>query len=185
MTIGTSPNGPGSGDFVRVRYDDFLMPATTTRRGALSKPDFDYTELGLLFPQNDDSEKTYSVVQMSHAKKMDTALRPHIHYIQDEAEIPVFKLDYRFYNNGATVPGSWTTISTADGSGAAFAYTSGSIMQILTFPTIAAPTGETVSANIDVIFYRDDNVVSGDVLLKYLDFHYEINDAGSRQEYVK
>lgn len=167
-------------------WTDMSIPATRARQGATQKPDFDFTNMGLLFPQNDDTEIAYIIIQMDHRKKMDTAIKLHCHYVQAVAAQPTFKCDYRFYNNGTASNGSFTTLSTADGSKGVFTYPgSGEILQIATFPDIAAPTNESVSANLEFRFYRDDNDVTGDVLLKYIDFHYEIDTDGSRQEFIK
>jgi hypothetical protein len=38
---------------------------------------------------------------------------------------------------------------------------------------------------LDIKLYRDDNVVTGDVLLKEFDIHYQIDGLGSVQEFVK
>lgn len=166
-------------------WDDLSIPLTAGRQGINSKPDFDYTEIGLLFPQNDTDEKAYASRQMSHSKKLDSDIKLHIHYVQTIAAQPTFKVNYRFYNNGSAVPGSWTTISTADGSKGLFSWTTGSILQIATFPAISAPPSEGVSAQLDLIIWREDNDVTGDVLAKYLDIHYEIDAGGSSQEYSK
>lgn len=167
----------------QIMWDDLRFSFTQSKQGNTAKPDFDYTNLGLLFPQNDAGEKTYAIAQMPHAWKEGSEIHPHIHYIQDEAQIPVFKLDYRVYNNGSTVP-NFTTLSTADGNGPVFTYTSGTILQIMGFPAINM-TGFRVSAFIDIIVYRDDNVVTGDVLGKEFDIHYQIDSNGSRHEYIK
>jgi len=189
MAIGDGRSGGfDSGRLASVRWDDFSAPATTARRGVTSKPDFDYTELGLLFPQNDATEIIYIVAQMQHKKQLGSDIHLHCHYIQAGADQPTFKAAYRYYNNGAAVPGSWTIVSTADaeGSKGVFDYPgSRSIMQIATFPPIEAPTGETVSANIDIKFYREDNDVTGDVLVKYIDYHFQIDSDGSPQEFSK
>jgi hypothetical protein len=120
---------PDSGSLARSRWDDKSFPATLTKLGSNDKPGFDFTELGLLFPQNDTSEKVYIVDQMLHAKKFGSPIDLHLHYIQTTSDLPIFKAEYRFYNNGDAVPATWTTISTEDG-GVKFPYTSGSIMQI-------------------------------------------------------
>lgn len=176
------PHGLDSGSLAGTRWDDKSFPATFTKRGANDKPDFDFTNVGLLFPQNDPSEKVYGNDQMLHAKKLGTALRLHVHFVQDSASLPIFKLDYRYHNNGIAIP-SFTTIATVDGI--AFEYPGFPIIQIISFPYISAPSGETLSANFDLIFYRDDNVVSGDVLVKFLDYHFESDSGGSRQEFIK
>lgn len=165
------------------RLEDFRVPFTRDKQGQTSLPDFDFTNLGLLFPKNDDSEIVYLINQFPHGWKIGTPIHPHIHYIQDEATIPTFKMDYKLYNNGDTVPATWTTIATT-GTGQ-FNYVSGSMLQILSFPDIDCSSITGVSAFLDVKFYRDDNVVSGDVLVKEWDFHYLRDSVGSREEYKK
>ena len=165
-------------------WDDFSVPLTRDKQGQSTKPDYDFTNLGLLFPQNDDSEIVYLVVQMPHRKKMNSDVKLHIHYIQAGAVKPTFKIDYKFYNNGEIVPGDWTTISTADGNKGIFTYGSGSMLQIATFPAVSL-TDELISANLDMKLYRDDNDVSGDIITKYIDFHFEIDMQGSRSEFSK
>jgi len=171
------------------RWTDLSVAATRVRVGALNKPDFDYTELGLLFPQNDTSEKVYMTMQMDHRKALGTPIHFHIHYVQTGATPPTFVCQYRFYNNGDAVPGAWTTLSTADvadgATKAAIPYVSGDMLQIGAFAYIDPPANENVSANFDVIVWRDDNDVTGDVLVKYFDSHYEIDTDGSMTEFSK
>lgn len=165
-----------------VVWDDLRFPATRVRQGATTKPDFDITELGLLFPQNDATEIAYIIGQFPHDRKNGSNIRPHIHFVQDSSDQPVFKIDYRWYKNGDAVPASWTTL-TCDSF--AFTYDSGSIMQICSFPEIDGSSIDSVSSIVDIRIYRDDNVVSGDVLMKEFDIHYQIDQIGSRQEFVK
>jgi len=167
-------------------WTDFSVSANQAKKGANDKPDDDYTNLGLLFPQNNQSETISIISQMPHQKKMDSPIHLHIHYIQSGATQPIFVAQVRGYNNGTAVP-SFSTIKTSDvgGSKGLFAYTSGSIMQIATFPVIEM-TGETVSRNFDIIIYRETgDGLSGDCLVKFIDIHYEIDTLGSRTEFVK
>jgi hypothetical protein len=165
-------------------FDDLTFPATRTKQGANNKPDFDYTTLGLLFPQNDTDEKVYISEQFRHRKVAGSPVYLHLHYIQDEAETPVFKVDYRFTANGEALD-DFTTMSTADGDGPVFEYTSGSILQILPFPVTAGvdTNSSAVSTIFDFILYRDDNVVTGDVTLKSFDLHYAMDRLGSDELY--
>lgn len=180
-------NGYDSGALFSGRWDDLSVPATRARRGANDKPDFDYTNIGLLFPQNDEDEKIYLVIQMLHAKKLGTQISPHIHYIQESATKPTFIMQYRFYNNGGAVPGSWITIDTSQNNKGIFTYPgSGKIMQIGLFPRVAAPTSEILSANIDIIIYRKTgDGLAGDCLVKFFDVHIEKDADGSTQELIK
>lgn len=182
-TIGNSP-GLDSGALAGVRWDDRSFALTRDRQGVAQKPDYDFTNRGLLFPQNDNTEFVQIIDQMSHAKKFGTGLRLHIHYIQTTAALPIFKVDYKFWNNGEDVPALNTTISTEDG-GISFTWSGNPMLQIISFPEIPAPANENVSANFEFDLYRDDNIVSGDILTKYIDYHYQKDSDGSRQEYVK
>jgi len=163
-------------------WDDLRFPASRIRQGATAKPDFDVTNLGLLFPQDDATEIAYIIGQMPHEYLLESDLEPHIHFFQEEATTPTFKLDYRWYKNGADPTGSFTTITAAT---FAFTYTSGTIMQIASFPSIDATGIDSVSSIIDIKLYRDDDDISGDVLLKEFDIHYKIDSLGSRQQFTK
>jgi len=165
-----------------VVWDDLRFPATLIRQGATVKPDFDATELGLLFPQNDATEIAYIIGQFPHTRKNGSNIRPHVHWIQTSANEPVWKMDYRWYKNGEAPSGTWTTLTCDD---PVFTYTSGSMLQICAFPEINGSSIDAVSSIIDIRLYRDDNVISGDVLLKEFDIHYQIDQIGSRQEFVK
>jgi len=168
-----------------AQWDDLKFPATTLRQGATTKPDFDATNLGLLFPQNDATEIVYIIAQIPHEWKLESAISPHIHFVQDfdhTVTTPVFKMDYRWYKNGADPTGSFTTITA---STFVFTYTSGSILQIVSFPDISATGIDTVSSVLDIKLYRDDNVVTGDILVKEFDIHYQIDSFGSDTEFTK
>jgi len=165
-----------------VVWNDLRFPATTIRQGATTKPDFDTTNVGLLFPQNDATEIAYINAQLPHDYKLESEIRPHIHYVQDEAQEPVFKLDYRWFKNGSDPTGGFTTITA---STFAFTYTSGAILQIVAFPGIDGTGIDSVSSMLDIRLYRDDNVVTGDVLVKEFDLHYQMDMMGSRQEFIK
>lgn len=166
-------------------WDDLSISLTRTQQGANDLPHFDDTNLGLLFPQNDTTEIAYIIVQMKHSKKLGSAIQPHIHYIQSSVNKPIFKMDYKFYGNGDTVPSEFTTVSTADGNKGIFTYSSGSILQIANFPHIEAPASENVSAHFEAKLYRDDNDVTGDVLGKYIDLHIEKDALGSAGVFTK
>ena len=167
----------------REYWDDYTVSAVRGRQGNLQKPDFDYTNIGLLFPQDDPDEILYVSDQMPH-KWTGGVVRPHIHWIQTSATVAGWKMDYRWFNNGDTEP-EFTTGAEIESS--AFAYTSGSIVQISKFPEIDL-SGLNASALFDIKIYRDDNDIEGDVRLKSFDFHYRIGGKtpfGSRQEYTR
>lgn len=163
-------------------YEDLRIPFTRDKQGQADKPDYDFTNMGLLFPQNDATEIVYITLQLPHAWKLESDLSPHIHYVQDEAQEPVFKTDYRCYENGQDPTGAFTTLTASSFS---FTYTSGSILQIVSFSDIDMAGFDSVSAMCDFKVYRDDNVVTGDVLAKEFDVHYFVDTLGSSEEFTK
>ncbi len=166
-------------------WTDFSVPLTRDKQGQSSKPDYDFTNLGLLFPENDESEIVYLNLQMLHQKALQTAINLHIHYIQSVSDQPIFELQYKFYNVNAVVPGSWTTVDTHLNKGI-FTWTSGDLMQIGEFPSIAAPANEDISSNLDLKIYRQTgDGLTGDVLTKYIDLHFKIDSLGSDEAFVK
>ncbi len=162
-------------------WEDLRFPATLVKLGANTKPDFDYTNLGLLFPQNDTGEVASIIAQMPHSYKLGTNIYPHIHFIQTASNVPVFKISYRWYLNGTTPP-SFTTITSTT---VVHTYTSGSILQRLAFPAISGSGITAISSILDIKVYRDDNVVTGDVLVKEFDIHYTLETIGSRSMTAK
>lgn len=162
-------------------WGDLTFPATSSKQGALNKPDFDYDEIALLFPYSDSTEITYYNPQMPHQWKRGTAIYPYVHYIQsgvnDTAE---FVIQYRFYDMGDAVPSTWTRIETTDCT--LYPYTSGDLHQLALFPAISG-SGFVESAILDIKFYRKEDVgVNADVLVKELDIHYEIDKPGTNDQ---
>ena len=163
-------------------WDDLRFPLTRDKQGQSDKPDFDFTDLGLLFPQNNAAEIVYLIVQFKHNRKDYTNVRPHMHFIQDNVLTPVYKMDYRWYENGDLMPGGFTTITAVD---FVFTYAAGNMSQMVSFPEIDGSAIGSLSSIMDIKLYRDDNVAIGDSLAKEFDIHYEIDSLGSRGELVK
>jgi hypothetical protein len=163
-------------------WDDITVPFTQSKQGSNLKPDFDYTNLGLLFPNNNTAEVVDVIVQFPHNRKLGTNIKPHIHFVQSSANQPVFKMNYRWYDNGASATPNFTTLTA---STFAFEYVSGSILQIVSFPEIDGSSIVGLSSMMDIKIYRDDAVVTGDVLVKEFDIHYQLDSNGSRSELVK
>jgi hypothetical protein len=163
-------------------FDDLTFDLTSGKQGALDKPDFNYTEGGYAFPQNDTDEILYLTKQMPHNWKEGSTVEPHLHFRQTSSSWPVFKIDYRWYNVGDVIPAGWTTL-TFDTP--IVSYVTGTIHQIADSSGTVSGVGKTVSSMFQVKLYRDDNVVTGDVVALQFDLHYEIDSLGSRDEYVK
>ena len=61
---------------------DISFELTTARQGATSKPDYDYTNIGLLFPKDTATEIAYLNAQINHDVLLGGPMKPHIHWVQ-------------------------------------------------------------------------------------------------------
>jgi hypothetical protein len=181
-TTVASVNIEGDVVLTNTVWDDLVVPLTQTRVGANSKPDFDFTDIGFQFPNNDATEILYFIVQLPHRYKEGTALYPHVHWRQAADQTPVFKLDYKWFNVGAAIPADF---STYEMSTKAITYTSGSIQQISKNATGITGTGKTISSILICKLYRQDSAYTGDCLAYQFDIHYEADSLGSDLEYEK
>jgi len=150
--------------------EDLRFPVTVLKQGATSKPDFDYTNIGLLFPQNDATEIVYIVAQLPHKRVPDSDIIPHVHCRLAGAGQPVMKMDYKWYNPSATaIPSSFTTytmnVNTAT-------WSTGTISNKIYGAAAIDGTGKTDSSVLIIKLYRDDNAYTGDLLVDEFDIHY-------------
>lgn len=177
---------------IAPRWDDLRFPTTGDRLDSAStRYSFDSTELGVTF-DNDSrypNEQLSNIVQIPHAWREQSGIRPHIHWIQNQSAIPNWLMAYRVYNNNET-PGTFTEVAL---SSTVFTYTTGSIVQISSFPEIDM-TGMSLSCFVDIKIWRDTTNASGvfagadpvatGVLLKEYDIHYLVDSFGSPIEFV-
>lgn len=167
-------------------WDDLKAPFSSTRRGATSKPDFDYDNVGLLFKQNDTTEIVYAVMQFEHKRAAGSDIEPHIHWLQQNSNDVVWMMQYKWFDNNDPVPAAWTQL-TEDHD--VFTYSSGTLLQITDFAAIDGSGITGVSSILLVKIWRDDNVDggagSGDVLGYEFDVHYQSDQPGSANEYSK
>jgi len=167
-------------------WDDVKAPFNTAKRGQTDKPDFDFDEVGLLFPQNDTSEIIYVILQFPHRRKEGTSISPHIHWLQQNSNDVVWMMQYKWWDNGEAVPAAWTQLTEESDI---FTYTSGTLLQITDFPMIDGSSITGVSSIFFVKLWRDDNVDggagSGDALGYEFDVHFQSDQPGSANEYSK
>lgn len=168
--------------FTDTFWNDLRFTFTQSKLGANAEPNFDETNVGLLFPQNDTTEIVYIIAQLPHAYKLGTNLKPHIHWQQSADTAVVWKMDYKWFENGDAVPANFTTIASDTD---VFTYTSGDLAQISSFPEIDGSGVDGISSMLLIKVYRDDNTTTGDVLGFELDIHYQINSIGSSGEFNK
>lgn len=178
-TIGIKNNAFYVGDSA---WTDLRAPATTIRQGVSTKPDFNVDSLTLDFPYNDSGEVAYIVMQLPHDWVTGSEIRPHIHYLQNESDIPVFVIMYRWFENGQAT-GAYTRL---ESNGVVFSYTSGSIMQIMQFPSIDGSGIVGVSSCLQIKLYREEEAtITSDVQVVEFDIHYRVDSNGSDSEYIK
>lgn len=177
-----------------VVWDDLKEAAIARSLDTSSgRIDYNYAEATIDYATNaryNVSEQLTFAMQMSHAYKHGTNLRPHVHWIQNQDAVPNWLIEYRVVSNGGAVPATFTQ---AICSSQVFTYTTGNIMQICKFPEITG-VSET-SFSVDVKLFRDvDNdtglftgvdLYTGIASIKFFDIHYQIDTLGSRQEYIK
>jgi len=162
-------------------WDDLRFSANSAKQGALDKPAYDTTNLGLTFPVNNETHIIYINAQMPH-KWAGTAISPHLHIAQTTSATPIFVMQYRWYSIGQPCTANLTTITT---NATAITYVSGTIHQLLEFPDITPPSNG-VSSMLDIKIYRQTgDGAAASILVKEFDMHYEIDAPGSRTEYTK
>lgn len=153
--------------------------------------DYNFTDITVDFQTNAryPNEPVMSAHQMRHRYKFGTLMYPHLHWIQNQNDVPNWLLAYRVIENGGTVG----AFALAAWSSLAFVYSAGTILQIALFPTIAGVS--TISFSIDTKLYRDSANASGLFAdtdpytgvdsAKFFDIHFINDTVGSREEYVK
>ncbi len=194
--IGAALNISGGNKVLPPQWDDFRSPANGTRLDVSSgRLDYNFSECFIEFQPNAryPDEPVSIVAQMPHRYKLGSNIRPHVHWIQTTGVgLPNWLLAYRVYELADIVP----AFSLVAASSPEFTYPgSGSFNQYSAFGEIDMSGVSSVSAVIDFILYRDSNNTSGlfsgvdtysaDANLKEFDFHYQVDSAGSTEEFVK
>ena len=158
--------------------------------------DYNFAELTLDFATNAryPEEPVGIVSQILHARKPDSDIRPHIHWMQNSDANPNILIEYRMYNTNA-VPSAWI-LKALTPTDNVFSFGGVGAQQITELNLPAGHgVGLDLSFTIDVKFYRDSVNTSGlfagaDTYTgvwnaKYYDIHIEKDMDGSRQEFVK
>jgi len=170
---------------------------TTSLKGKLlastaGKADWDYDRHACKFQSGGSiataGDKVGDENQYPHGAKTDGDVFYHVHWFQTDtyANMPVqFTFRWRLHSNGAEEETSWTTaVVEANPTNNAFTYTAEtSLLQITRLDTVDM-TGASISALIDWEFARTDSE-TGDIYVKYVDPHVELDTIGSNTEYVK
>jgi hypothetical protein len=162
-------------DLVRAMTPQYVNPST-------SKPDYDYVNIGLLFPKNDTTEQAIISYQMPHSYAVGTNIRPHLHVGQAYDLQAVFKFEYKWVSIGGDGAVANQTITFDE---YAVEYSGGLMHQILRSSTEIDGTGKGISSILKGFLYRDDDVYTGDMLVTDFDIHYREDSNGSKEEFIK
>jgi hypothetical protein len=173
-------------------YEDKSYPLIgkklTANQGTV---DYDWDELSVIFSPGGDMTNVNDLVgmvsEMPHQSKEDGKIYPHIHWSQTTTNNVIFELDYRIQGNNLEKTTAWTRMI-ANATDSAFTYTSGTLNQITKFKANGVDyidmTGYGISATVQFKMTRTDST-TGNVEAMFQDFHYEIDDLGSREEFEK
>lgn len=170
---------------IRDKWDDFKFPVTNLRiNPTTTKPDYDFANGDYLF----DPASTETVIGQditSHTFKVPTAeWRPHIHWVQSQAGVVKWQLEYKIFAAGAAEPASFTTITTTQQE---FAYSSGTIHQISVFPAINmtgfSSTALLVKIKVSRLVADAQDTYAIDARFCQFDFHVVVDDFGSTTEF--
>jgi hypothetical protein len=162
--------------------NDLALTGLAGKLGINAKPDFDEALAAYQFPQNDATEKLFYSYQLSHAIKLNSIIRPHVHIRQASSGQSVWKFAYVISDPGKAISGT-PTIYTMDSN--IFTYTSGTISQIVQGSAGISIKGLGLSAMLIGALYREDNVITGDISMDFFDIHMELDGIGSNTEYTK
>jgi len=122
-------------------------------------------------------------IQLSHSTKVDSNFNLHIHFEQPNSSTYEFTCQYRIQNNGSAKTTTWTTITCDSATDNIYTYVSGTLNQLVSFPSIDL-TGVGISGVIQFRLVRDDTI-NNDIEVTFVDGHYEKSDVGSESEFVK
>lgn len=181
-------------------FEDLRVPVTATRKGGTRDPDFakildDGSSSQGVFAQLFDGsveEELYFMVQIPHSWKQQTALHPHVHWLPvadgSAGEKVSWGLEYtvaafgEVFGNTSIIYGNTTVPDETLVANTHYITNLGSISM----------SGVTsVSAMLICRIFRDttsDGLTDDygdDAALLEIDFHYEINNMGSRSEFNK
>lgn len=173
-----------------TKWDDLMVPGTTIKTGA-SAPTFgNFGSAGglqvYLFQATTVDDQCYLAVQLPHAWKEGTGIRPHVHWTQTAATTAgsnvVWGLEYWWANvNGI---GTTNTIFATNGIS-----TTNWFHQLSQLPEIPG-TSKTLSSILNCRLFRAGNSATADDYDKdaaflQFDIHYQRDSNGSTGEYTK
>lgn len=178
-------------------WDDIRFPLVGQRLDvSAGRIDYNYDDCSVDFQDNAlyDDDPVCFIAQMHHKKLLGSAIELHLHWMQNQDEIPNWLIGYRWINIGEALPlvGAETLVAWTDNIAT---YSAGNIQQLTEFGSITKPVADTLSSILHIRLFRDtdndsllfagaDPYVGGAQAVEF-DIHYQIDSLGSREEYVK
>jgi hypothetical protein len=173
-------------------WDDMRVPGLQTTLLGLRDPEMlKFIDTGSSYGvwvyhfDPDAIEEVHFSVQLSHSYKEGTTIHPHVHWSPTTSGVGkvVWGFEYGWTNVGDPFPTNSTLIT--KGTTVSGAYHE----QVVTEFDSIDGTGKNISSMLVCRLFRyathgQDNY-DADAALLEIDFHYEINSPGSRQEYIK
>lgn len=167
------------------RWEDLRFPADgISIFGFGSDPSRDTVD-GLLEFDPDSTERVFVTAQMPHGWKEGSEISPHVHWSPTDTDTGnvLWRLEYQMANIDGTFPGTWTALDILDaGDGTADKH------QIAEWAAIDMAGMEMsciIKFKISRIGGGPSDTYTADAKMLEFDIHYQIDSAGSRQEYVK
>jgi hypothetical protein len=181
LTLGALLAVPHSTNLV---YEDINFVMHKGLQDSGSKPDYDYTNVGLLF-DSAATESVFVTTKMPHSWAEGTNIIPQVHWVQGASGVVVWQLQYKWTNRNELVAGAFTTItaSTTD-----YTWSAGNLHQITKFAALSG-TGKTVGSFLQIILSRlggdGSDSYAGDALTIQFSLRIQLDAIGTRQEYIK
>ena len=173
-------------------WDDIRVPSLQTRDIGTRNPDIEkfLDQPGLFgvycyFFDPDSAEEVHFSIQMPHSYKEGTTIYPHVHWAPTTASggDVYWVLEYTWANINDTFPAE-----TSDVEALATASGISHHNQVVALPSIDG-TGKKISSMVMCRLVRSaahgSDTYEHDAAFLEVDFHFEINSPGSRQEYIK
>ncbi len=169
-----------------TQWDDLRCPVSALAPGAVPADPIVYGPGGAVRIRGFNGaaivESMDFTAQLPHSYMEGTDIYPHIHWCPttNNAGTVIWRLDHYWVNINGTVPVLSQTDAQIAASGVAWQHL------VTPLPSIAG-AGKTISSMLMCRIWRDPGTDSypDDAGLLEIDFHFQVDSCGSRQEYAK
>jgi hypothetical protein len=178
-------------------WDDLRFPALAQNlTSPAGRIDFNFDDCTVDIQDNAiyPTDEICILAQMSHAKLLGSSIEFHLHWFQNQNQVPNWLVGYRWINIGDTANAAASETLVVLNSSRVI-YNAGTIHQLTEGNSITKPTPDTLSSVLQIRLFRDTTNVStlfagadpyvGTVQLMEFDIHFRKDGFGSDEEYVK